>query len=155
ICHRARLCVRLRSPTAPCGHRRLALPRWPSRLRLLRLKGGHPGQLVSAFLKGMSKKFRDEASPALVRCPHAAPGIAVEVLVQQRVITDLGVAIQSLPARRTAGVFSAQYRPAAAAVAKEDARQASRQLVGDFANRGEMPGACWAFDFEVIAIVVA
>src|SRR5262245_60569699 len=96
MCHRARLRVRLDSPAAPGGHLRLALPGRPARLRLLRLKSGHPGQLVIGLLDWLSKKLRDEASPALVRRPYTAAGVAVEVLVEQRVVAEMWVATKPL-----------------------------------------------------------
>ncbi len=64
-----------------------------------------------------------QAGPAgLVAGAEAAAGVAVEVLVEQEVIAEVGVVLEQLDV--------AEDRPAPVGVAQEEPRQPPRQLVG-------------------------
>src|SRR5262249_51709977 len=70
----------------------------------------------------------------------ASAVVAVEVLVKQRQVAPMRIALKLLraPVDRPAPVFAAQ----------EDARQAVRKLVRHLPQIHEPAGAGWAFDFE-------
>src|SRR5262249_59596889 len=76
----------------------------------------------------------------------ASAVVAVEVLVKQRQVAPMRIALKLLraPVDRPAPVFAAQ----------EDARQAVRKLVRHLPQIHEPAGAGWAFDFEIVVQVV-
>src|SRR5262249_45987656 len=81
----------------------------------------------------------DQSSPArLMRRPQPATSVAVEVLVEEDVIAEIGVLSHLL--RVT------EKRPAAVRSRHEDAQETPRQLVGHLAERQHLARAGRALD---------
>jgi len=88
-----------------------------------------------------------QARPAgLVRRSDAPARVAVEILVEQDVVPEMGVAVQL----RVVGVD----RPPALIVFPKNAGQPPREFVRHLFDRDEAPRARRALDLEVIAVVV-
>src|SRR5712691_8769729 len=89
---------------------------------------------------------RDQTRPSgLMRCPDAAPRVAVKEFVEQHVVAKRRIFL--LKPRR------AEYRSVSMRVAQKEAAQAPRQLAGDLAEGQVSPGAGRTFNLEVIAVI--
>jgi hypothetical protein len=80
-----------------------------------------------------------------VRSADPAPGVAVEILVKEKMVAELRIVAVE---RR-----AAEDRPVAEFVALKDAAQAARQFDCDLAQMEQPAGAGWAFDLEIVAVI--
>src|SRR6516164_1702048 len=101
--------------------------------------------LYGTFGTGLEQKGDQGGPSGLMRGAHAASGIAVEVLVEQYVVAEVGV--------RLLDAIVTEHRPATVRAAQEEAGQAARQLFADLAEAQIPAAADWAFHFEVLAII--
>src|SRR3989475_5611938 len=89
----------------------------------------------------------DQSSPArLVRRAQPPAGVAVEVLVEEDVIAEVGVLPHLLR--------GAEERPAAVRPRHEDTQETPGQLVGHLAERQQLPRAGRALDLEARPVIV-
>src|SRR5437879_7739610 len=89
----------------------------------------------------------DQSSPArLVRRAQPATGVAVEVLVEEDVIAEVGILPHLLR--------GAEERPAAVRPRHEDTQETPGQLVGHLAERQQLPRAGRALDLEARPVIV-
>src|SRR5581483_12455965 len=89
-------------------------------------------------------QVRDQAGPAgLMRGAEPGTRVAVEVLVEEDQVAPGRVLLRE-PA-------VAEHRPAAVLVAQEQLHEPARELVGDLAERHQLPGSGRALDLELRA----
>ena len=117
-----------------CGGVGDAVAAWPRQLFALTFPMGRAialtgtatdtRRLHAPLLRLLLDQLRDQAGPAgLVAGAEAGAVVAVEVLVEEQVVAPVRIVLE----RRLA----AEHRAAALAVAREEADQALRELVGD------------------------
>src|SRR6516165_5839496 len=82
----------------------------------------------------------------LVRGADAAAIVAMEVFVEQQVVAEVRIALQLR--------VVAEDCPPTLLVAQEQPTQSTRQLLRHLFNGDEVAGTAWAFDLEVVAVVV-
>src|SRR4029077_819430 len=92
-------------------------------------------------------EFRDEAGPAgLVRRAEAGAGIAMKIIVKQIAMSIL----------RAVGPIAGRAGKCALVffVAQKKLDQSIGKLVRDFIQMHEPAGSGWAFNFEIVAVVM-
>src|ERR1700746_3237399 len=93
------------------------------------------------------EKLCHQPGPAgLVGGTDATTRVAVEVLVEKHAVPEVRIGLCAL--------VEAMNRPAPVPIRKEQATQADGDLVGNFVERRKLSRACWAFDAELIPVVV-
>src|SRR5262245_8809742 len=93
------------------------------------------------------EEFGDEPGPTgLMRGADASAGVAVEIFVEEHVVTEVGVA----------GEFGVifQHRALAVGAPEEEPGEAAGEFECDFVDGDESTGASGAFHFEIVAVVV-
>ena len=89
---------------------------------------------------------RDQQGPALKAGTEAAPGVAVEVLVEHDVVTEVRVGGKQR-------IVTVEWAPAAR-VGQKEAGQTTRQLAGDRFQGHPAAGAGRALDLQRVAVEV-
>src|SRR5450631_3177553 len=93
------------------------------------------------------EELRDQRRPSrLMRCPDAAVGIAMKILVEWNAVLVVRIALQLR--------LMTQHRPLAARVLQENPRQPQGQLGGNLVDGEVGSGPRGTLHFEVIAIIV-
>jgi hypothetical protein len=93
------------------------------------------------------QELGDEPGPTrLVRGANAPTRIAVEVLVEQQVVAEVGIPLHA----RVMPVDCSQP----VLIPGEDPGEPPGKLVGDIVDRHQLPGTRRALDLEIVAIVV-